>query len=88
MLNEHGRYLSVAGGLSDILARPSGPKKSIGGPASERTDDLRELARLAENGVLKPVIDRVYNFQQLPEAHAYVETGRKRGSVVVSMSHG
>ena len=55
----------------------------LGGPASERADDLRELARLAESGVLKPVIDRTYGFQQIPEAHAYVETGRKRGSVVV-----
>lgn len=88
MLNEHGRYLSVAGGLSDLLARPAGSKKSIGGPASERTEDLRELVRLAESGVLKPVIDRVYNFQQLPQAHAYVETGRKRGSVVVSLPQG
>lgn len=87
-LNEHGRYLSVAGGLSDLLARPVGSKKSIGGPASERTQDLRELVRLAESGVLKPVIDRVYNFQQLPQAHAYVETGRKRGSVVVSLPQG
>lgn len=86
-LNEHGRYISVAGGLSDILARPSGTKKSIGGPASERANDFRELARLAESGALKPVIDRTYSFLQIPEAHAYVETGRKRGSVVVSMSH-
>jgi NADPH:quinone reductase-like Zn-dependent oxidoreductase len=83
-LNEHGRYISVAGGLSDLLARPAGTKKSIGGPASERADDLRALARLAESGALKPVIDRTYGFQHLPEAHAYVETGRKRGSVVVS----
>ena len=48
---------------------------------------LRELARLAESGVLKPVIDKTYSFQDMSEAHAYVETGRKRGSVVVSVSH-
>lgn len=87
VLNEHGRYLSVAGGLSDLLARPMGTKKSIGGPACEKPDDLRELVRLAESGVLKPVIDKKYTFEQLPQAHAYVETGRKRGSVVVSMPH-
>ena len=87
-LNEQGRYVSVAGGLSDLLARPSGTKKSIGGPAPECAEDLQVLARLAENGTLKPVIDRTYSFQQIPEAHAYVETGRKRGSVVVSVSQG
>lgn len=85
VLNEHGRYLSVAGGLADLLARPRGSKKSIGGPASEHPEDLRELVRLAQRGVLKPVIDKTYTFGQLPHAHAYVETGRKRGSVVVSL---
>lgn len=85
ILNEHGRYISVAGGLSDLLARPRGTKKSIGGSASEKQDDLRELVRLVESGVLKPVIDKTYTFAQLPQAHAYVETGRKRGSVVVSL---
>ncbi|OGB34739.1 MAG: Zn-dependent oxidoreductase [Burkholderiales bacterium RIFCSPLOWO2_12_FULL_61_40] len=85
VLKEHGRYLSVAGGLSDLLARPRGSKKSMGGPAPEKPDDLRELIRLAAMGVLKPVIDRTYTFAQLPQAHAYVETGRKRGSVVVTV---
>lgn len=88
VLQAHGRYLSVAGGLSDLLARPRGSKKSIGGPASEKPDDLRELVRLAKMGVLKPVIDRTYTFAQLPQAHAYVETGRKRGSVVVTLPQG
>jgi len=85
VLNEHGRYLCVAGGLSDLFARPSGTKKSIAGPASERPEDVLELGRLAAIGVLKPVIDKTYSFAQMPEAHAYVETGRKKGSVVVSM---
>lgn len=87
VLNEHGRYLSVSGGLSDMFARPSGTKKSIGGPASERPEDVLELARLAEIGVLKPVIDKTYSFPQMAEAHAHVETGRKRGSVVVSVAY-
>lgn len=84
-LNEHGRYISVAGGLADALARSSGTKKSISGPAAEGPGDLAELAKLAERGFLKPVIDRSYTFQQMAEAHAYVETGRKQGSVVISL---
>jgi NADPH:quinone reductase-like Zn-dependent oxidoreductase len=86
VLNEHGRYLSVAGSLPDLFARPAGTKRSIGGPASERPEDLAQLASLAESGVLKPVIDKVYGFADLREAHAHVETGRKRGSVVVSVA--
>lgn len=86
VLNEHGRYLSVAGSLSDLLARPSGTKKSIGGPASERPEDVLQLARLAEIGALRPVIDKTYGFTQMAEAHAHAETGHKRGSVVVSVA--
>ena len=86
VLNEKGRYLSVAGSLADLLARPRGSKTSIGGPAEERTEDLQQLMTLAAQGVLKPVIDRVYGFDDLPQAHAHVETGRKRGAVVVSLA--
>ena len=85
LLNEGGRYLAVAGGLTDLFARRVGTKISISGPAAERPDDVRELSRLAEAGVLKPMIDKVYSFSQMAEAHAHVESGRKRGSVVVSI---
>jgi NADPH:quinone reductase-like Zn-dependent oxidoreductase len=87
-LKEHGRYVSVAGSLADNLPRRYGTKKSMGGPAPERTADVIELMSLATSGVLKPVIDRVYPFAQMAEAHAYVDTGRKRGSVVVTVTPG
>jgi NADPH:quinone reductase-like Zn-dependent oxidoreductase len=48
-------------------------------------DDLAELARLAEAGILRPVIDRRYTLDQVVEAHRYVETGRKRGNLVVTL---
>lgn len=85
VMNEHGRYLAIAGSLLDLLARPSGTKKSIGGPAAEHLEDLQYLVQLAASGVLKPVIDKIYSFGQMPEAHAHVDTGRKTGSVVVSI---
>jgi NADPH:quinone reductase-like Zn-dependent oxidoreductase len=47
--------------------------------------DLAQLAELIEQGKLKVVIDRTYLFANISEALSYVETGRAKGKVVVTM---
>lgn len=90
-LKERGRLLMVLGGLPDMLRIPwvsmTSSKKVIAGPATGRADDLRFLAGLAEAGEFKPVIDRCYPFEQIVHAHRYVDTGRKRGNVVITLEH-
>lgn len=86
LLNENGKYLAVAGDLRGMFARPVGSKKSIGGPASVTPAAVAELVAMAAAGVFKPVIDRMFPFEKMREAHALVETGHKRGSVVVTLS--
>jgi NADPH:quinone reductase-like Zn-dependent oxidoreductase len=46
---------------------------------------LREITRLFDAGVVKPVIDRVFPFEQTNEALAYVESGRAKGKVVIKV---
>lgn len=46
-------------------------------------EGMARLAALAEAGDLRPVIDRTYDLDEVVEAHRYVDTGRKRGSVVL-----
>lgn len=48
-------------------------------------DQLREIARLIEAGIVRPVLDRVVPFEQTNEAMAYVEAGRAKGKVVVKV---
>jgi NADPH:quinone reductase-like Zn-dependent oxidoreductase len=48
-------------------------------------EQLSQIRKLLESGVIKPVIDKVFPFEQTNEAMAYVETGRTRGKVVVKL---
>jgi NADPH:quinone reductase-like Zn-dependent oxidoreductase len=46
---------------------------------------LREITALIDSGVIRPIMDKVFPFEQTNEAMAYVETGRAKGKVVVKM---
>jgi NADPH:quinone reductase-like Zn-dependent oxidoreductase len=79
-----GRLLAVCATLPQMLQALWHRKQVIAGPCTERAEDLTELARLADAGVLVPVIDRIYLLAQIAEAHEYVESGHKQGSVVIT----
>jgi NADPH:quinone reductase-like Zn-dependent oxidoreductase len=88
-LKPGGRLVVVLGSLGQALGigRPS--KKSgktvISSLPTVTVDDMQLLARLAETGELEPVIDRCYPLANAAEAHAYVDGGHKRGSIVLSV---
>ena len=48
-------------------------------------EQLSQLTKLLESGVIKPVVDKIFPFEQTNEAMSYVETGRARGKVVVKV---
>ena len=48
-------------------------------------EQLTHITALIDAGIIRPVVDRVFPFASTKEAMAYVEAGRAKGKVVVSM---
>lgn len=86
-LNEKGKFLMAVAGLPQWLMvlgnflRPG--KKALAAVVLFTAEHMKSVKDLAEAGTIKPVIDKIYPLEELAEAHRYVDTGHKKGSVVV-----
>jgi NADPH:quinone reductase-like Zn-dependent oxidoreductase len=69
-LNDTGIYLNIDTSSNDL---------------DLKADDLVYLKGLCEAGKLKAVIDRTYPFNQIVEAHRYVDKGHKKGNVIITL---
>ena len=91
LLKPGGTYLSSElGPLAQnpllALIAPLYKGKKVMFPIPKHDQQMVEhIKSLMESGEFRPVIDRTYRLDQIVEAYRYVETGRKTGSVVISL---
>jgi NADPH:quinone reductase-like Zn-dependent oxidoreductase len=91
VLAPNGRHVFVVQDWPQLLQavwtsmRP-GKRVICGMSGGDSQADLAEIAGQIERGVIRPIVDRTVRLDAIVEAHRYVETGRKRGGVVVSVA--
>jgi NADPH:quinone reductase-like Zn-dependent oxidoreductase len=88
-LKRDGVYLAIAGGpregLQQVWNALRGGPRVVMGAAKESKAEMAAIRALLEQGVIRPVIDRSFPLAETAAAHRYVDSGRKRGSVIISV---
>ncbi|PMC35766.1 NAD(P)-dependent alcohol dehydrogenase [Bacillus sp. UMB0899] len=89
VLKKGGTYINVTEPLPSgqmlWTHLTSSKKLLLSRNAPETSEALDFLKELVENEKLKVVVDRYYEFDEIVEAHRYVEKGHKIGNVVVNV---
>jgi NADPH:quinone reductase-like Zn-dependent oxidoreductase len=70
-----------------LALKKQGIFRSSHSSADIQPDDLKFLKKLIEAGKLKSVTDRTYSWEDIVEAHRYVDKGHKKGNVVITVKH-
>ncbi len=89
-LNKGGCYVlgnpSTAGMIRGLWTSLTTDKKVFFEFAPYKKEYFEQLIQLAHDDLIKPVIDRTFTLEQIPQAHQYVEIGMKSGNVIIQLT--
>ncbi len=88
-LKSNGRYLLASFKSRQLwqmlMTKLAGDKKVICALATDKIEDLEHIKELAEANVFTTVIDKTFSMDQVADAHRYIESGLKKGNVVIRL---
>lgn len=73
--------------LGAWMSRSGDKKMKSMGVAKSNQEDLMFVKALLEAGKVKPVIDKCYPLDEVPDALRYLGEGHARGKVVITVAH-
>lgn len=84
LLKTEGRLALLVGSLGELV-RANFDKRIVAGTATGKKADIEFLLKLMTENKLKTIIEHVYPLEKIAQAYTRVDTGRKKGNVLVKM---
>jgi NADPH:quinone reductase-like Zn-dependent oxidoreductase len=88
-LSRQGVLILSAAGMAEMIhgawISMTSKRKVLTGVISHSKSDIVFIKELIEADKYKPVLDRTYSLEQIAEAHAYAERGRKKGNIAITV---
>jgi NADPH:quinone reductase and related Zn-dependent oxidoreductases len=84
---EGGSIISIPTGLSEAVVEKAKAKNISGYNIMVQSsgEDMKIIASLLEQGIIKPFVSQTFPFEQMAEAHLQQETGRTVGKIIITL---